>query len=82
MPVFEWEEKYHQLLKCRMVGTLCVCERARDREKKRQAETEIGKNSTIISKLFRNTRLKENTEWASHIHPYISDGPQANLFTA
>ena len=45
----------------------------RDRKKKKTAQS---------SKLFRNTRLKENTECASHIHPYISDGPQANLFTA
>ena len=55
MPVFEWEEKYHQLLKCRMVGTLCVCEREREREGEGETgrETVIGKKkSTIISKTF------------------------------
>ena len=72
MPVFEWEEKYHQLLQCRMVGTLCVRERERERERERrrdrQSDRDREKKKTAQSsqKLFRNNRLKENTECVSY----------------
>ena len=56
--------------------------RERWRDRQRERERKKKKTAQSSQKLFRNTRLKENTECASHIHPYISDGPQANLFTA
>ena len=63
MPVFEWEEKYHQLLKCRMVGTLCVCERERERGRRRdrQRDSDRKKEEHNYLKNFLETPDLKNT---------------------
>ena len=62
--------------------------REREREREREGETdrvtEIGKKKkqhNHLKNFLETTDLKKTLN-VCHIHPYISDGPQANLFTA
>ena len=58
-------------------------EREREIERDRQSDRDRGKKKqhNHLKNFLETTDLKKTLN-VCHIHPYISDGPQANLFTA